>query len=1311
MPATRKARWDPSSVETDQLVRRRPFRQIIQWPKVLALAKNRLQPDYLLLVFRRMMSRETVGPATQAITAPIPSAPFPWLLSERRRWSRPVGGLLFALGLSGVMAFLHAGQALAAAPANVGVAVASARSLAQAAPLNPVGLAAADRQGALVSTSPDPVAQELAERMRAAWAALDQLDAGPATRLPPVPTEGHPKPWLVPPPAQFSEEQLRVLAALRWRSGKQLQVRGNANNRTLRFLEGLSLEAPAEQSLSGWSLAETTAQNFLRRNRELLLLKDPAAELHRRQEGRDKLGYTQLAYAQKYEGLEVWPAGLTVQLDRAGHVQLVTGAYAPTPEGLDLVPRVDEAGALEAARRTLGLSPEAPIEECELIVYAPVEGAVRLAYRVELHTTPLEHWLVVVDALSGVVLESINQVCTAATVGSGTDLRGQTRPLNLWTEDNRHYLVDAGKPMFNAGLSDPPSPGTTFGGIIILDAKGVDPSVNPGAYAPELISSLSTTSGFPAEGVSASYNLSLVHDYFLDRHARNSINGQGGTIIGVVNVPVDNAFWHQGVITLGSGDRWADSLDFVGHEMAHGVTERSAGLIYRDQSGALNEAFSDLLGEAAEAYHRGQTDWRLGSQMSRQLRDMRDPESFEIVSGRPFPARMSQFITAGDPLLDRFPGRDNGGVHFNSSIINHAFYQLAEGLPDAIGIRRAEQIFYRALTTKLQQQSQFIDCRLACVQAAVEIFGPGSTEAIQTGEAFNLVEIFDQAPTSEPTPILGVGGQDSIVFTFVDALTGLTFLARREAALGDPASGVILSPGVAMAPRKRPSVLGDGSRVMVVTLNNDLALVDTLTGEGTSLGLVGQVWSAGLSVDGRFAAIILRDTFGQPQNRIHVIELGTQQLEAYELLAPTIDGGSIGTVLYGDTLDFSLDGGLLYYDALNRLRFSDGSVFDNWSLYVIERNTARVFEVVPPIPGLNIGNPSIGQIHNHRLVFEAQNPAALTSTLYGLDTVSGRSGALFTVNSAIDVGYPHLNGDDTVLYFTDYFFDGPFFTQAILGAIPLTPDGLSFSGNANPTLTGNAAGPLIGAVYRRGTYAGLPVLEVNATVPATSPDGSPPGLFTLARTGSTAAALPVSYVLTGTARNGTDFFGVALNATIAAGASSTTVSILPFDTTPMAAEETVILTLSPASHYLIGDSDSARVTIVRGDPPDNAFREWALANGVVGEQVDPDADGYNNFLEFALGTDPKVADPPGLIHGGLLSVDQQSYLSFTVNRLTNNPAVQYRIEVADEMTGPWSSGPPQIIVLEDTPTRLVVRDANAVATRARRFMRLQLALP
>lgn len=136
----------------------------------------------------------------------------------------------------------------------------------------------------------------------------------------------------------------------------------------------------------------------------------------------------------------------------------------------------------------------------------------------------------------------------------------------------------------------------------------------------------------------------------------------------------------------------ARALDILGHELTHGITQHSAGLMYSDQPGALNEAFSDIFGQAVEARVEGQADWLVGDGLGSPLRDMRNPRSLNVVPGRPYPSRMSEIVGPGDPLLDRLPGRDNGGVHVNSSIVNRAFYLLAEGLPGAIGMEDAARI-------------------------------------------------------------------------------------------------------------------------------------------------------------------------------------------------------------------------------------------------------------------------------------------------------------------------------------------------------------------------------------------------------------------------------------------------------------------------------------------------------------------------------------------------------------------------------------------------------------------------------------------
>src|SRR5690606_38501915 len=109
--------------------------------------------------------------------------------------------------------------------------------------------------------------------------------------------------------------------------------------------------------------------------------------------------------------------------------------------------------------------------------YAPGDHPPRLAWRLIVDVSVAQRWLVVVDALSGEVLTAFNEVPSEAQAGSGLDLFGERRPISVWSEDQL-YLVDTSKPMFDP-TSDPPSPDTTRGGIVILDAVNQPPTNNP----------------------------------------------------------------------------------------------------------------------------------------------------------------------------------------------------------------------------------------------------------------------------------------------------------------------------------------------------------------------------------------------------------------------------------------------------------------------------------------------------------------------------------------------------------------------------------------------------------------------------------------------------------------------------------------------------------------------------------------------------------------------------------------------------------------------------------------------------------------
>lgn len=182
--------------------------------------------------------------------------------------------------------------------------------------------------------------------------------------------------------------------------------------------------------------------------------------------------------------------------------------------------------------------------------------------------------------------------------------------------------------------------------------------------------------------------LGATYDLWAQAYGRDSLDGAGVPLLGVVHYgrDYDNAFWDGRQMVFGDGDgqlfgRFTASLDVIGHELAHGVTEVEAGLLYEGQPGALNEHVSDVFGSLVRQHLLGQSaeeaDWLIGADLLRPgvqgvaLRSMSAPGTAydDPVLGRdPQPAAMSGFIVTTD---------DNGGVHLNSGIPNRAFFFAA----------------------------------------------------------------------------------------------------------------------------------------------------------------------------------------------------------------------------------------------------------------------------------------------------------------------------------------------------------------------------------------------------------------------------------------------------------------------------------------------------------------------------------------------------------------------------------------------------------------------------------------------------------
>jgi Zn-dependent metalloprotease len=222
------------------------------------------------------------------------------------------------------------------------------------------------------------------------------------------------------------------------------------------------------------------------------------------------------------------------------------------------------------------------------------------------------------------------------------------------------------------------------------------------------------TTGNPA--VDQAYDFSgQVYDYFWEQFGRDSYDGRGAPIVISVNDPqTANAAWNPTERRIHFADGWL-ALDVMGHEFTHAVVQSTAGLEYQGQSGALNESMADIFGSNIDG------NWEIGEDTEGgAIRDMADPERF----GQP--AHVDDYVDTPE---------DNGGVHTNSGIPNHAYYLMAE----AIGRDKAGQIVYRALTEHLEPDSGFEDFRTASLQVAGDRYGEDSPEYRAVNEAFAKV--------------------------------------------------------------------------------------------------------------------------------------------------------------------------------------------------------------------------------------------------------------------------------------------------------------------------------------------------------------------------------------------------------------------------------------------------------------------------------------------------------------------------------------------------------------------------------------------
>ncbi|WP_131655424.1 hypothetical protein [Methylocucumis oryzae] len=304
---------------------------------------------------------------------------------------------------------------------------------------------------------------------------------------------------------QLSPKQRKAAAKLIEQTGSDIRLRVRQGSKTIRYLKVADSDKRLKMSTHKVLTDEVrkqVAQDFLSEHKALLSINVPEEEFVLFSQNTDDLGYSHLRYHQQYNQIPIWPSDATVHLDSSGNVSLFEGTYIATPSRVASTPVVTADDAMVKAKAAVPDADNATVSQAELIYFALDDKPVRLAWKQEVNVSDSSRWLVVIDALDGSVLTAFNEVMNANIVGSGTDLLGVKRPLNVWNQSGKYYLIDTSKKMYDKS-SNPPD-GDVKGAIIVVDANH-NAQGNDGSIDLFHITSNNPNSWPLSDGVSASF--------------------------------------------------------------------------------------------------------------------------------------------------------------------------------------------------------------------------------------------------------------------------------------------------------------------------------------------------------------------------------------------------------------------------------------------------------------------------------------------------------------------------------------------------------------------------------------------------------------------------------------------------------------------------------------------------------------------------------------------------------------------------------------------------------------------------------------
>ncbi|SDY17373.1 M4 family metallopeptidase [Hymenobacter psychrophilus] len=543
----------------------------------------------------------------------------------------------------------------------------------------------------------------------------------------------------------------------------------------------------------------------------------------------DELGYVHEKFQQYYKGIKVEHAIYSVHA-RQGNVESISGQIEKV-DGLNVTPSLDAATGLQRAMAFVGAKEymwqdareEAGLKQQEanpdatykpqgelVVMHDDATGQPALAWKFNVYAkAPLSRAYIYVDAHSGRVISQDAIIKHAAATGTFATAYSGTRSMATGTTTGGFYLREAtrglGIETFNCKKGNSYTAATDF-----IDA---DNNWTAAEYS---------NANFDNVAGDAHFGAQATYDYWKTVHNRNSYNNAGAKIKSYVHfddIPggagYENAYWNGSVMTYGDGAstfKPLTALDVCGHEIGHAVCETTANLTYANESGAMNEGFSDIWGACVEAKAvtdyglTGKSTWDIGEQIMKAggaLRSMSNPNLY----GQPDTYKGTYWKpTTTSPSN----ANDQGGVHTNSGVLNYWFYLLSQGgsgtndigsaySVTGLGISNAAKIAYRTESVYLTASSTYAQARTASISAATDLFGAGSAQVTAVTNAWYAVGVGAASgggTTPPPAVAYCTSKGTSVAYEWIDYVK-LGTLTRTSGADGGYYNGTASSTTIA----------------------------------------------------------------------------------------------------------------------------------------------------------------------------------------------------------------------------------------------------------------------------------------------------------------------------------------------------------------------------------------------------------------------------------------------------------------------------------------------------------------------------------